>query len=344
MTKVKICGITNLEDALLSVKFGADALGFNFYEKSPRYIAPENVREIIEQLPQEVLKVGVFVNEELEKIPEIAEIAKLDALQLHGEETPEFARELKQKTNLEIIKAFRVSPDFAPEDVLKYETDAILLDAYSPKEHGGTGETFDWEIAKKVQEIFPKMYLAGGITHNNVLIATNGVNGPKAFGVDVCSGVEKEKGKKDRIKLINLLTKVKNDLKEKTKEFIEYKTIYQGSLGKCKKTENIYELLGRMHARPSLHFGEKSLSKLQFFLSGFWMALNFSNSNFDMKKFGSEEYRRWMSKKVGYCYPNTFDCITHILRKFDYDEEQSFDYFFALLEEFKLENENSANK
>ena len=99
------------------------------------------------------------------KLSEIAEIAELDAIQLHGEETPEFARELKQKTNLEIIKAFRVSPDFAPEDVLKYETDAILLDAYSPKEYGGTGETFDWEIAKKVQEIFPKMYLAGGVAN-----------------------------------------------------------------------------------------------------------------------------------------------------------------------------------
>ena len=102
------------------------------------------------------------------KLSKSPKLAKLDALQLHGEETPEFARELKQKTNLEIIKAFRVSPDFAPEDVLKYETDAILLDAYSPKEHGGTGETFDWEIAKKVQEIFPKMYLAGGLSEKNI--------------------------------------------------------------------------------------------------------------------------------------------------------------------------------
>ena len=170
MTKVKICGITNLEDALVSAKFGADALGFNFYEKSPRHIAPEKAAEIIKKLPENVLKVGVFVNESLEKIAEIAIIAGLDALQLHGEETPEFARQLKQKTNLEIIKAFRVSPDFAPEDVLKYETDAILLDAYSPKEHGGTGETFDWEIANKVQEIFPKMYLAGGFLSNNMLM------------------------------------------------------------------------------------------------------------------------------------------------------------------------------
>ncbi|CAN5208047.1 phosphoribosylanthranilate isomerase [soil metagenome] len=207
MTKVKICGITNLEDALLSAKFGADALGFNFYEKSPRYIAPEKAREIIEQLPQEILKVGVFVNEDLEKIVEIAETAKLDALQLHGEETPEFARELKQKTNLEIIKAFRVSPDFVPEDVLQYETDAILLDAYSPKEHGGTGETFDWEIAKKVQEIFPKMYLAGGLSEQNIGKAIEIVI---PYAVDACSGLEKVKGYKDFEKIRLYLFAIKH--------------------------------------------------------------------------------------------------------------------------------------
>ena len=107
------------------------------------------------------MKVGVFVNENLEKILEIAEIAKLDAIQLHGEETPEFVLELKAKTNLEIIKAFRVSPEFKPEDVLQYEIDAVLLDAYSPKEHGGTGETFDWEIARKVQRDFSENVSCG---------------------------------------------------------------------------------------------------------------------------------------------------------------------------------------
>ena len=206
MTKVKICGITNTEDALLSAKFGADALGFNFYEKSPRYISPEKAAEIIEQLPKEILKVGVFVNESLDKIIEIAQAVKLDALQLHGEETPEFARELKLKTNLEIIKAFRVSPEFKPEDVLQYEVDAILLDAYNPKEHGGTGETFDWEIAKKVQEIFPKMYLAGGLKHPNIGLAIWNV---KPFAVDVCSGVEYEKGQKDKVALISFITNAK---------------------------------------------------------------------------------------------------------------------------------------
>jgi phosphoribosylanthranilate isomerase len=198
MTKVKICGITNLEDALLSAKFGADALGFNFYEKSPRYIMPETAREISEQLPKEILKVGVFVNENLDKIIEIAEIAKLNAIQLHGKETPKFARELKAKTNLEIIKAFRVSPEFQPEDVLQYETDAVLLDAYSPKEHGGTGETFDWEIAKKVQKIFPKMYLAGGLSAENVRQAVLKI---EPFAVDACSMLEREKGLKDSSKV-----------------------------------------------------------------------------------------------------------------------------------------------
>jgi len=206
MTKVKICGITNLEDALLSAKFGADALGFNFYPKSPRYISPRKAREIIEQLPKEVLKVGVFVNEDLNKIIDIAETAKLDALQLHGEETPEFARELKAKTNLEIIKAFRVSPEFKPEGVLQYRVDAVLLDAYSSKEHGGTGETFDWEIAKKVQEIFPKMYLAGGLSSENISDAIKSVH---PFAVDSCSLLEKAKGLKDFQKVKDFIFAVK---------------------------------------------------------------------------------------------------------------------------------------
>ncbi|MEJ7862839.1 MAG: phosphoribosylanthranilate isomerase [Pyrinomonadaceae bacterium] len=208
-TKVKICGITNLEDALLSVKFGADALGFNFYEPSPRYILPEAAREIIEQLPPNVLKVGVFVNESLEKIIETAAIAKLEALQLHGEETPEFASHLKAETNLEIIKAFRVSPDFKPEDVLKYDVEAILLDAHSPKEHGGTGEIFDWEVARKVRAIFPNMYLAGGLSVKNIEDAISIIN---PFAVDACSCLEKVKGRKDfdKVRLFVQMTRQSN--------------------------------------------------------------------------------------------------------------------------------------
>lgn len=206
MTKVKICGITNLEDALVSAKFGADALGFNFYEKSARYISPEKAREIVEQLPANVFKVGVFVNARLEKILEIVETAKLNHVQLHGEETPEFVRRLREKFSGEIIKAFRVSADFTPSDVLQFQADAVLLDAYSRHEHGGTGETFDWAIAKRVREIFPKMYLAGGLNQDNIADAIFRV---KPFAVDACSCLEVEKGLKDKEKIHGFIANVK---------------------------------------------------------------------------------------------------------------------------------------
>jgi phosphoribosylanthranilate isomerase len=205
MTKVKICGITNLEDALLSVRFGADALGFNFYRKSPRFITPEAAAQIITKLPCEIMKIGVFVNTAIGDIVKTAETAGLDAIQLHGEETPQFLREVKERTGLEVIKAFRVSPDFKPEDVLKYDADAILLDAFNPKEHGGTGETFDWEIARKVQALFPKMYLAGGLGPDNISEAGKKI---APFAVDACSRLEREKGKKDKEKLFRFFQSV----------------------------------------------------------------------------------------------------------------------------------------
>jgi phosphoribosylanthranilate isomerase len=321
-TKVKICGITNLEDALLSAKFGADALGFNFYAKSPRYIAPERAREIIEQLPPEILKVGVFVNESLEKIVEIAAAAKLNALQLHGEETPEFARELKTKTNLEIIKAFRVSPDFNPEDVLQYQVDAILLDAYTPHEHGGTGETFDWEIAKKVQEIFPKMYLAGGLNQDIIGIAIYQVN---PFFVDICSGIEETKGQKDKVKTINFLAKAKTDI------------------GKLPPT-GFYQLLSAIHRRPLMYFGAKSLTQLDNFLFGFQTAIRFSNASCDTGKLFTNEFKDFVGKFYNDEVPSAMCVCSFILSKNNQDEEKSFDTFFAILEEFKLEKENLSNE
>jgi len=321
MTKVKICGITNLEDALLSAKFGADALGFNFYPPSPRYISPEKAREIIEQLPKKVLKVGVFVNEKIEKISEVAFVARLDAIQLHGEETPEFTCEVKAKTNLEIIKAFRVSPRFKPEDVLQYEVDAVLLDAYSAKEHGGTGETFDWEIAKKVQEIFPKMYLAGGLEHENIRQA---IYTTKSFAVDVCSRVEGIKGKKDKVKLINLLTKAKSNLsKDSPKSF--------------------YNFLSAIHQRPLMYLNEKSLVDLNNFLHGFRIALNLGESTFNTGKYFTDEIRSFAETFFDESIPDAMGVNTFILRKYK-DEEKSFDVFFALLEEFKLEKEDSSNE
>ena len=320
MTKVKICGITNSEDALVSAKFGADALGFNFYEKSPRYIAPEKAREIIKQLPEEILKVGVFVNEDLEKIVEIAKTAKLDALQLHGEETPEFARELKQKTNLEIIKAFRVSPDFAPEDVLQFETDAILLDAYSPKEHGGTGETFDWEIAKKVQNIFPKMYLAGGLSQNNI---ANAVLQVKPFAVDSCSCLEKHQGKKDKANLINFLSNVKFSNQKSLQHF---------------DNEDLFFLLRLYRQRPLLYLPEKSISHLCSFIIGYLCALKITNAEHKRIDSFFKGFDRFLEINKGMFVHHYYTYASHFLENSDNNEERAFDLFFAQFEEFALEN------
>jgi phosphoribosylanthranilate isomerase len=205
MTRVKICGITNQDDALLSVQFGADALGFNFYRNSPRNIQPETAAEIIDKLPDSVMKVGVFVDESVENIVTIANVAGLGSIQLHGDETPEFIDDLRSKTNLEIIKAFRVSGDFSPRDVLRYDVDAILLDAYSPDEHGGTGKTFDWNTAKLFN--CRSLYLAGGLSPENVADAIRTV---RPFAVDACSCLEAGKGVKDPEKLRRFIENAKN--------------------------------------------------------------------------------------------------------------------------------------
>lgn len=320
MTKVKICGITNLEDALISAKFGADALGFNFYGKSPRYVAPEKAREIIEQLPEEILKVGVFVNEDLEKIVEVAKTAKLDALQLHGEETPEFASKLKQKTNLQIIKAFRVSPEFAPEDVLQYETDAILLDAYSPEEHGGTGETFDWEIAKKVREIFPKMYLAGGISQDNIARAILEV---KPFAIDSCSCLEVEKGEKDKVKLINFICNV----------------LFSRRISN--DVEDLLFLLRLFRYHPNSYLlPEKSITQICVFIFGYLTALFKSESEYKKVDEFLKEFDKFEGIERGMFSHGIYLYAIHFLSKCNDDEERAFDLFFARLEEFLLEKED----
>lgn len=196
MAKTKICGITNYKDAMFAAKNGAYALGFNFYPPSPRYIAPEDAAGIIAKLPAYVLKAGVFVNESVENIMRVAAISGLTAVQLHGDESPEFIANLKQFTDLLVIKAIRVTPDFDPRCVLNYGSDAILLDAYSASEYGGTGETFNWDLALEVQKIFPKVYLAGGLSPDNVQQA---VLTARPYAVDACSLLESEKGRKDNL-------------------------------------------------------------------------------------------------------------------------------------------------
>jgi phosphoribosylanthranilate isomerase len=192
MVLVKICGITNLEDALAATEAGADALGFNFYPPSARFVTPELARGIIDRLPPSVLSVGVFVNEGGPEVVErIASEAGVAAVQLHGDEPPAYCRALKDRL---VIKALRVRRDFRPEDAVQYRTEAILLDAFCADVRGGTGRTFDWSLAQQTRELVPKLFLAGGLTPDNVRAAIEEV-GP--YAVDACSGVERSPGRKD---------------------------------------------------------------------------------------------------------------------------------------------------
>jgi phosphoribosylanthranilate isomerase len=189
---VKICGITNLDDALMAVSAGADALGFNFYRRSARYIAPADARRIIEQLPATVLTVGVFVNSgEPEQVARLADEASVSAVQLHGDESPEYCRALK---NRYVIKALRVREGFSPESAARYETEAILLDGFDKNARGGTGRTFDWELARRTRQLVQKLFLAGGLSPENVAEAVRTV-GP--YAVDACSCLERVPGQKD---------------------------------------------------------------------------------------------------------------------------------------------------
>ena len=189
MTFIKICGITNLPDALAAVEAGADALGFNFYRPSPRYIQPSAARKIIDKLPPIIFTVGVFVNES--RIEDIARAAGVEALQLHGDESPEDCESLKPKY---VIKAFQVSEDFDAGKIADYQVTAVMLDAAHKTLRGGTGQVFDWSVAKRVNDSGVLTYLAGGLSPENVGEAIEVV---RPYAVDACSGVEREPGRKD---------------------------------------------------------------------------------------------------------------------------------------------------
>jgi phosphoribosylanthranilate isomerase len=208
VTKVKICGITNLDDALIASDAGADMLGFNFYEKSPRFISPADAKEIIEKLPRDITTVGVFVNSSLAEVEAVSDELSLDLVQLHGDEDCEFVDRLRKATHAKVIKVVRVSENFKPDIALEYEADHFMLDTDS-RAFGGSGETFDWESAIKFKELHPDIYLAGGLTPDNVAEAVRKVM-PSA--VDVCSGVESAKGIKDPVKVRAFVKNAKNAL------------------------------------------------------------------------------------------------------------------------------------
>ena len=193
-TRVKICGITNLADAQVAAEAGADALGFVFYEKSPRFVSMKTAAEISRALPPFIIRVGVFVNPTKELVFKAIAECGLSLLQFHGDEPPEFCVQF----DLMSMKAFRIRDAGSLKELPKYKTDAWLLDAYSSDTLGGTGEVFNWDLAVEAQKTGRPIFLAGGLTPENVADAVRKV---RSFGVDVSSGVESSLGKKDHAKV-----------------------------------------------------------------------------------------------------------------------------------------------
>lgn len=201
MVRAKICGVTNRDDALCAVDHGADALGFNFYEKSLRYIAPEKAGEIIFDLPPFVTPVGIFVNASEREIDIAVKLAGLRAIQLHGDEPPEACL----GHAVPVIRALRVGCDFDVQTLLSYLVNTFLLDTEKAGAYGGTGETFDWTKAVEAKR-YGRIILAGGLNPDNVQEAIEQVD---PYAVDTSSGVEAEPGKKDHKKVRDFLARVK---------------------------------------------------------------------------------------------------------------------------------------
>jgi len=201
--RVKICGVTNWSDAALVVDLGADALGFNFYPPSPRSVSPAAAWEIIRRLPPMVSAVGVFVNWPADVVAALARSLQLSAVQLHGDEPPEQARELAGA--FRVIKAFAVKPGFRVATLRKYRAaSAFLLDGFRGGLYGGTGRTADWRVARQASRV-GRIILAGGITPGNVAQA---IAEARPFAVDVASGVESRPGKKNPAALRALMREV----------------------------------------------------------------------------------------------------------------------------------------
>jgi phosphoribosylanthranilate isomerase len=208
MTKVKICGITNLEDAVLVANLGADFAGLNFYKESPRKISAQMARDIVSKLPKFITPIGVFVDEELSVVLKAVKKLGLGVIQLHGSETPEYCGHIKAVTPVQIIKAFRICDEQALAAIPAYlgVIDQILLDACVEGQPGGTGEQFNWDLAIKAKEFGKPIFLAGGLTPENVLDAIKKVD---PFAVDVATGVERLPRRKDYQKTMNFIKRAR---------------------------------------------------------------------------------------------------------------------------------------
>ena len=192
--KVKICGITSVADGLAAAESGADMIGLMLYEKSPRHISLQTAAEISRALPPFVLRVGVFVNPTEELVLRAIADCGVTILQFHGDETPEFCTQFGMMS----MKAFRIRDAGSLSALPDYSTEAYLLDAFSSEARGGTGEKFNWDLAIEAKKFGKPIFLAGGLTLENVAEAVRKV---QPFGVDVSSGVESSPGKKDHSKV-----------------------------------------------------------------------------------------------------------------------------------------------
>ena len=211
-TRIKICGLTRVEDIQAVVAAGADAIGFVFYPKSPRYVTPEQAASLIAAIPPYVTTVGLFVNATVEEVRAARAVAPLSLLQFHGDETPEHSAALAGAVNMPFTQVFRVKPDTRFEDLLEYEQRyraasplfaSLLLDTYVDA-YGGAGKVFDWSLIP--EELAPRVVLSGGLSVHN---ATDAVVAVRPYAVDISSGVEASKGIKDARKIADFVAAVR---------------------------------------------------------------------------------------------------------------------------------------
>ena len=199
---MKICGVTNVEDAQFALECGADAIGLNFYERSPRFVTMERAQEIVSKLSEHKSKIGVFVNASRKRILEVIKTVNLSAVQLVGQHGPDDLVNFESS----VIKVFRVYPGFDVEVLRNYIIDAFLLDTYQDETYGGTGKTFDWNVAIKAKE-YGKVILSGGLNPENIEDAVKYV---QPYGVDVSSGVELRPGRKDPKKIRDFIARARS--------------------------------------------------------------------------------------------------------------------------------------
>jgi phosphoribosylanthranilate isomerase len=201
--RIKICGITSVSDALAAAEAGADALGFMFYERSPRHVSLESAAEIIRELPPFIARVGVFVDADAETVRRTVGQCGIDTLQFHGSESPEFCGQF----HLAVIKAFRVRGAETLGEAAQYRQVSWLLDSYVPGQPGGTGATFNWDLAREAVKSGRRIILAGGLTPENAAEAVRHVH---PYALDVSSGVESAPGKKDSLKMRDFIRAVRS--------------------------------------------------------------------------------------------------------------------------------------